>query len=124
MGNAHVLGLRTVDRVPKDPAAGSAMGRHAPTAEIADAARGDARDEHEIPWVEGGDARADSLDHAHALVSENAARGHAGHVTLQDMKVRSADGRSGDANDGVAPLTNCRLWFGLPRSLSGAAVDQ
>jgi hypothetical protein len=56
MGNAHVLGLRAIDGVPQDPATGSAMGRHAPTAEIADPAGGDAGDEHEISWVKGRDA--------------------------------------------------------------------
>src|SRR6476646_6585633 len=124
MGNAHVLGLGAIDRVPQDPATGPAMGRHAPPAKIADAAGGDAGDEHEISWVKGCDARADCLDHAHTLVSKNAARGHAGNVTLQDMKVRAANGRSGDSNDGVAPLTNRRLWFARPRSLTRTAVNQ
>ena len=100
------------------------MGRHAPTAEIADPAGGNAGDEHEISCMKGRDARADGLDHAHALVSKNAARGDAGNVTLQDMKVRAANGRSGDSNDGVAALTNGRLRFVLPRALAGAAVDQ
>src|SRR6476661_2626168 len=119
MRNAHVLGLRAIDGVPQDPAAGSAMGRHAPTAEVADPAGGNAGDEHEISCMNGRDARADGLDHADALVSKNAARAHAGNVTLQDMKVRAANSRSGDANNGIAPLTNRRLWFARPCSLTG-----
>ena len=95
-----------------------------PSAEVADAAGGDAGDEHEISWVKGGHARADCLDHAHTLVSENAARGDAGNVAFQDMQVGAANGRFGDANDGVAPLTNRRLGFALPRSLTRAAVNQ
>ena len=124
MRDAHVLGLGTIDRVPQDPATSPAMGRHAAPAEIADAAGGDAGDEHEISWVKGGDARANCLNHAHTLVSENAARGHAGNVTFQDMKVRAANGRCGDANDGVASLTNRRRGLRLPRSLARAVVDQ
>ena len=100
------------------------MGRHAPSAEIANPAGGDAGDEHEISWLEGTDVRADCLDHAQALVSENAAREDAGHVTLQDMEVRAANRRGRDSNDCVAALTNSRLGLCFPRSLAGTVVDQ
>src|SRR5678816_2518844 len=101
----------SIDRVPQDPSTGPAMGRHAPSAEIANPAGGDAGDEHEISWLKGTDVRADCLDHAKALVSENAARDDAGHVTLQDMEVGAANRRGRDSNDGVAALTNSRLGF-------------
>ena len=124
MGNANVLGLRAIDRIPQDPSAGSTMRRHAPPAKVADPTGRDAGDEHEISWVNGDDARADRLDHAHALVSEDAPGSHTRNVALQDVKVGSANGRSGHSNDRVTAVTNGRPGCGLPRSLAGAAVDQ
>jgi hypothetical protein len=74
VGNADELGLRAVDRVAEDPAAGRAMRVHLLAAIFAFAAGADAGDQHPVARLERRDGRADLVDDADAFVTENAAR--------------------------------------------------
>jgi hypothetical protein len=122
MRNAHVLGLRAVDGVAQDPAAGGAVRIHAAAAVLALAARRDARDEHVVAGVERGHAGADGLDDAHALVPEDAARRAARHIALEDVQVGAADGRLADLDDGVARRLDLGLGMVFERFEAGAPV--
>ena len=96
MRDAHVFGLRAVDLVAEDPAASGAVRIHAAAAIVAFAAGGDARDEHAIADGNAVTAGADLLDHADALVTEDAAGRTGRHVAFEDVQVGAADGRLDD----------------------------
>jgi hypothetical protein len=68
-GNAHIFGLRAVDRVAEDPAAIDAVRVHAAAAIIAFSAGRDSRHDHTIADMKPGDRRPDFLDHTDALMA-------------------------------------------------------
>ena len=74
MGDADIFGLRAVDLVAENPAAGGAVGVHAPCGNIRICRR---REMQEIstrsPGWKARHAGADGVDHADALVTEDAA---------------------------------------------------
>ena len=74
MRNADIFGLRAVDLVAEDPAAGRAMRINALAAIFAFAAGRNAGDQHAVAGLEGGDAGADAFDDADALVAEDPSR--------------------------------------------------
>ena len=49
------------------------------------------------------------VDHADALVTEDASRRASGDVALQDVQIRAADGGLGHPDDGVAGRLELRL---------------
>ena len=74
VGDADELGLRAVDLVAEDPAAGRAVRVHQLAAIVAFAAGADAGDQHPVSRLERRDGRPDLLDDADALVAQDAAR--------------------------------------------------
>ena len=93
VGNANELGLRAVDLVAENPAAGGAMRIHELSAIVAFAAGADAGDQDPVSRFERGDGRADLLDDADALVAENAAGLTGRDVAFEDVKVGAANRR-------------------------------
>ena len=73
VGNADELGLRAVDRVAEDPAAGRAVRIHLLAAILAFATGADAGDQNMVARLEGRHAGANFVDDADALMTENAA---------------------------------------------------
>ena len=61
------------------------------------------------PGMEGGHADADLVDHADALMAEDATRRTSRHVTLEDVQIGAADRGLGDLHDRVVG----RLELGL-----------
>ena len=82
MRDAHVLGLSSVDGVAQNPAAVSAMGVHAFSAEVALQAGRDALDDDLVVNVKLRDAGSDSLDYTDALVPKNASIGYRREISL------------------------------------------
>ena len=74
IGNADELGLRAVDLVAEDPAAGGAVRVHQLPAIIAFAAGADAGDQDMVSRLERRDGRPNLVDDADALMAQNAAR--------------------------------------------------
>ena len=106
--DAHVLGLSSVDGVAQNPAAVPAMGIHASFAEVALQAGSDARDDDLVSNVKLRDARSDLLDYTNALVAENASIGHRRQISLQNVKIGSANRRSRNPHDGIARILDGR----------------
>src|SRR4029078_5801953 len=69
------------------------------------------------------DAGAHLFDGADRLVAEDAAFGHRGHVALEDVQVRAADGRGVDPHDGVGVGGDARSRDLLPVFGTGTVVD-
>src|SRR5208283_848722 len=122
--DAHVLGLSSVEGVAQDPAAVSTVGIHALSAEIALQACGHARDDDLVSNVKLRDAHADVLDYTDALVAENAAIGHGWEISLQNVKIGSANRRGGKPNDGIARILDDRARLVLPGTLARTVIDQ
>ena len=110
--------------VAEDPAAVAAVGVHALSAEVAAAARGHAGNDDLVPDVKLRDARPDLFDDADALVAEDAALGHGREISLEDVKVGSADRRRRDPDDRVGRILEAGARTLLPRGLAGAVVDE
>ncbi len=119
-----ILGLRAVDLVAEDPAAGGAVGVHLPAAIVAFAAGRDAGDEHAVARLERRDAGADLVDDADAFVAENAARRAGRDVALEDVQVGAADGGLDDFDDGVARRADFGLGSLFERFFSGSVIDE
>ena len=124
MRDADVLGLGPVDGVAQNPAAVAAMGIHPSLAEVALQAGRDARDEDSLSRVKAGNARSQLFDDADPFVAENAAVGHGRDVSLQDVKIGSADRRRRDSDDGVTRTPNGGPRLVLPRMLAGTVKDE
>src|ERR1017187_1817124 len=102
MWDAYVFGLGSVEGVTQNPAAMSTVGIHAFSAEIALQAGSDARDDDLVSNVELRDASSDFFNDTNALMAKNAAIGHRREISLQNVKVGSANRRRGHADNGVA----------------------
>jgi hypothetical protein len=89
MRDAHIFGLRAVDLVAEDPAAGGAMRIHALAAIFAFAASRDARDQDAVAGTETGDTGADAVHHPDAFVTENAAGLTRRHVPFENVQIGS-----------------------------------
>ena len=122
--DAHELRLGTVDRVAEVPAAAPAVRVHPLLAEVALAAGGDARDQDAVAALEARHGGARLLDHADALVAEDASVADGRHVALQDVQVGPADGGRRDADHGVGRLSDGGSWHVLPRATAGPVVDE
>ena len=104
-GHPHEFGLGAVDHVAENPSAtAEALAVAALAAVAARAARRDARHEHAVADCDVLHAGADLFDGSDGFVAEDAPGGDLGHVTFQNMKVRSTDRRDVDAHDGVGVL--------------------
>ena len=80
------------------------MRRVAAAAVGAYAARADAGDDDAVADREVAHRRADLEDGADALVPEDPALGHSGHVALEDVQVGAADRGRVDPDDGVGGI--------------------
>ena len=69
MRDAHIFGLRAVDGVAENPAAGRAMRIHLLSAIDAFAAGADAGNEHAVARLEYRDGAADLVDNSDALMA-------------------------------------------------------
>ena len=103
------LGLRAVDLVAEDPAAGRAMREHLLAAIFAFAAGADAGDQDMVSRFECGHGRPDLLNDADALMTQNATGRTSRDVTLEDVQVGPADRRFHDLDDGVRGRLDFRL---------------
>ena len=108
--DADVLGLRAIDLVAENPAAGRAMRIHAATAVLALAAGRDAGDENAVAGTECGDAGADGIDDADAFMAEDAARCAGRDVAFEDMQVGAADRRLRYLHDRVGRCLYRGFW--------------
>ena len=124
MRGAHVFGLAAVDRVAQDPAAGGAMRKHALAAEFAFAAGADAGNQHAVARLERGHRRADQVDHADALVAQNAARGATGQIAFEDVQIGAANRCPGDFDHGIAGIDDLRFGMGFERGLARSVIDK
>jgi hypothetical protein len=124
MWNTHILRLGAVDPVAEDPAAVEAVRIHPLAAVLAAAAGGDTGDQHAVAGPEAADCRADGLHHADALMPEDRTRPAGRDVAFQNMQVGAADGRPGQAYDGVARLLDhgFRAFFQCPQAC--AFIDE
>ena len=109
--DAHVLSLRPISRVAEDPSAADTVAGHSTAAVSACCAGGDAVDEHVVAGLEAGDAAASLVHDADAFVTERAAAGHGGDVTVQDVQVCAADGGVEDFDNCVCGSLNGGDWF-------------
>ena len=78
----------------------------------------DARDQDAIARLEAGDAGADLLDDADALVAEDAAGLHGRHVALEDVQVGAADRGRRDPDHRIGRRLQDRTWPVLDRLLA------
>lgn len=101
VGNADELGLRAVDGVAEDPAAGRAVGVHLPAAIFALTTGTDAGDQNAIAHFECCHRRPHLLNDANSLMAENAARLASRDVALENMQVSAANRRFGNPDDCV-----------------------
>ena len=122
--DAHVLGLSSVEGVAQNPAAVATVGIHAFSAEIALQAGSDARDDDLFSNMKLRHSRSDLLDYANSFVTENAAVGHGGEISLQNVEIGSAYRRSGHPDNGIACVLDCGARLVLPLSLAGTVIDQ
>jgi hypothetical protein len=100
------------------------MGIHAFSTEIALQTCSDAREDDLLSNVKLRHARSDLLDYSNALMAENASVGHGGKVSLQNVKIGPANGRSGNPHNGIARVLDVGTRFVLPRSLAGTVINQ
>ena len=117
--NADKLGLRAVDRVAEDPAAGRAVRIHLLAAIVAFAAGVMQEIRTWSPGLNAVTAGADLVDDADALVAQNAARRAGRHVAFEDVQIGAADRRLGDLDDRVGGRGDLRLRALFQRLLPG-----
>ena len=122
--DAHVLVLSSVKGVAQNPAVAPTMGIHASSAEVALQAASDARDYDLVSNVKLRDASSDLLDYTNALVAENASIGHHREISLQNVKIGSANRRSRNPHDGIALMPDGRARLVLPCTLARTVIDQ
>jgi hypothetical protein len=123
--NPNLLGLRAVDAMPEDPpAAAEALPVPRLAAEAAPAAGADAGDQHAVTRLNPADPGADLGHGADGLVTEDPRRLSGGHVPLEDVQVRSADGDRVHAHDGVLRVLDHGIRDVLPGPPAGTVVDQ
>src|SRR6185312_13707896 len=119
------LGLRAVDEMSEDPTAtGETLAETTLTTESATPAGADARDKNPIAGNQCGDCGAHRLDGADGLMPENPAVGDLGHVALQYVEVRTADGRAVDPHQGVGVVADLRGRDIVPGLGSRSVVDE
>ena len=99
--NPDELGLRSVNRVAQNPAALLAMGGHAAPAKLTLSARRDARDQDSIALVKAADTGSDLIDDPDPFMAQDATFRDGGHVSFQDVQIRTADGGLGYPHHGV-----------------------
>jgi hypothetical protein len=124
LGDAHIFSLSSVEGVAQNPAAMPAVRIHASFAKVALQASGDARDDDFVSNAKLGDAHADLFDYTNPLVAENAAIGHGREISLQNVKIGTANRRHRDAHDGIARILDGRARLVLPCILTWTAIDQ
>jgi hypothetical protein len=124
MRDAHIFGLRAVDLVAEDPAAGGAMRIHALAAIFAFAASRDARDQDAVAGTETGDTGADAVHHPDAFVTENAAGLTRRHLPFENVQIGSANGRLGDLYDCIGRSGDGGHRSFLKRLLAGTLIDK
>lgn len=122
--NANVFGLRPVNLVAKNPAAGRAMRIHAPPAIFAASARGDARDKNMVARLERCDTCADFLDDTGPLMTQNSPWTARRDVALQDMEISPAYRCLRNLHDRVARLLHLRHGPILDGFVTRAFVDE
>ena len=108
--DANELGLRAVDFVSKNPAAGRAVRVHELATKEAFATGADAGDQDPVARLERRHSWPHGVDDAHALVTQDAAGLTTRDVTFEDMQVGAADRRLRYFDDGVRGLGDCRPW--------------
>src|SRR5690606_16360762 len=124
VGDADVFGLRAVDQMAEDPASpAAALTVHGLAAEAAAAAGGDAGHEHAVSGTYAAHVAAGLDDLADRLVSEDGARLHLGHVALEDVQIRAADGDGVDPHDRVGGFLDAGIGDFFPGGLPGAVED-
>ena len=74
-----------------------------------------------VSRLERGDGGADAVDHADALMAEDAARCRRRHIAFQDMQVGAADRGLRDPHDRIAGGLDDRLGAVLKLDCPGAA---
>ena len=82
MRRSDEFSLRAVDCVAEDPTARDAVRIHAAAAVHAFAARGDARNQNMVAFLECCHGGTDGLDNANTLMPEDATRFAGGDITL------------------------------------------
>ncbi len=118
------LGLGAVDPVPEDPTATpEALAVTGLPAEPAGPARRDAGHEDPVADRDVAHRAPDRLDGTDGLVAQDAAVGHRGHVALEDVQVRAADGHRVDPDDGVGVVADDGVRDLLPGRATGTVVD-
>jgi hypothetical protein len=70
------------------------------------------------------DARSDLLDYPNAFVAENPSIGHRWEIPLQNVKIGSANRRSGNPHDGIAGILDGRARLTLSGILARTVIDQ
>jgi hypothetical protein len=100
------------------------MGIHASSAEVALQAGSDARDDDLVANVKLRDPRSHLLDYTNPLVAENPSIGHGREIALQNVKIGSANRRSGNPHNGIARILDARARLILPCTLARTVIDQ
>src|ERR1700731_3371275 len=118
MWDEDLLGLRTVNKMPKKPPTCRAMGIHLPSAEFTFSARTDAGDQYQVADHEVGHGVADGFDDADALMTQRRAGSHFRDVTFQNVQVCATNRRLRDAHNRIRRLRDCRFRLVFERLLA------
>ena len=76
------------------------------------------------PTLRRLDAGADGFDRADRFVTEDAAVGHRGNVTFQNVQVSSADRDGVDTDDGIGVVEERWVGHVFPCLASGSVIDE
>ena len=110
IGDADEFGLRAVDRVAENPAAGRAVRIHAACRQYSHLPQALTQEiRTRSPGLKCGDARRQPVDDADALMAENAAGLAGRHVAFEDVQVGAANRRLGDLDDRVGGRSDLRV---------------
>jgi hypothetical protein len=122
--NAGIFDLRTVDSIAQNPTACRAIRVHAAPARLAFATRGDARNQHVIARLEGGNGGPGLLDDANTFVPEHATSLAARHIALENVQICAADRRSRDAHDRIGGRDERRQRAFVERFLARTVIHE
>ena len=80
--------------------------------------------EHAVAGLKRGDAGADLIDHADALMTEDAAGRASRHVAFEDVQVGAADRRLDDLDDGIGRRSDFGIRTIFQGLLSRPVIDE